>query len=115
MHLSVPSPKVFSALLAGNVKELNSFTQNELRPFLPCLSRVVLGSIPPSAVVGSTISQWDNKRKVIHALIAGMEEANAIKEYLKIDFQVNTINTDHSRVCQLRYTFDSLMTILIIL
>ena len=93
MQLSVPSPKVFAALLSGDTKRLADCSQDELRPFLPCLARTVLCSSKPSPipVVNETPprSRWEGHRKVVHALIAGMREVNAISKYLDLDFHVS--------------------------
>lgn len=79
--MELPSPKVFSALLAGDVQQLYACSPTELRPFLPCLARIALRTPV------TTATPWQNRRKVIHALIAGISEVNAIKEYLSVDFQ----------------------------
>ena len=95
MQLSIPSPKVFSALLSGNIQQLCSCSQDELRPFLPCLARMVLCSRPsPVTMVNEasalrSMSKWEGRRKVVHALIAGMGEVNAISKYLTVDFHVS--------------------------
>ena len=100
MHQSVPSPKVFSALHSGDIRKLSSCSQDELRPFLPCLARMVLCPTArpnPVAMVKDTPmssscdkSRWEGRRKVVHALIAGMSEVNAISKYLALDFHVST-------------------------
>ncbi len=76
-----PSPAVFSALLAGDVRRLHSFASSDLRPFLPCLARVVLCRTATAA------PQWQNNRKVVHALLCGIRETNAIKDYLLVDYR----------------------------
>ena len=98
MQLAIPSPKVFSALLSGDIRQLCSCSQDELRPFLPCLSRMVLCCNRPSPipVVNDTPasgdrSQWEGRRKVVHALIAGMGEVNAISKFLAVDFHVSLL------------------------
>ena len=99
MHQNVPSPKVFSALLSGDIRKLSSCSQDELRPFLPCLARMVLCPMArpsPVAMVkdmptssSCDKSRWEGRRKVVHALIAGMSEVNAISKYLALDFHVS--------------------------
>ena len=93
MQLSVPSPAVFAALLSGDIKQLCNCSQDELRPFLPCLARMVLCSARPSPVAMGTetspTSEWEGRKKVVHALIAGMGEVNAISKYLLVDFHVS--------------------------
>ncbi len=76
-----PCPAVFSALLAGDVRCLHSFSPGDLRPFLPCLARVVLCH-PTAAAL-----QWQNNRKIIHVTLSGVREVNAIKEYLSVDYR----------------------------
>lgn len=85
-----PSPKVYTALLSGNVKELAACDQHELRPFLPSLVRMVLSSSTTMSHL-SSIKQWEGKRKVVHALISGMIEGNAIQKYLVLDFVVRRV------------------------
>ena len=97
MLLTVPSPKVFSALISGDVKRLADCSPDELRPFLPCLARMVLCSSRPSPVAmakelstpSGDKSVWEGRRKVVHALIAGVGEVNAISKYLALDFHVS--------------------------
>lgn len=96
MPLSVPSPAVFAALISGDIKQLCNCTHNELRPFLPCLARMVLCSpkLASVAMMTETSSQgershWEGRRKVVHALIAGIGEVNAISKYLALDFHVS--------------------------
>ena len=95
MNLATPSPRIFSALLSGDIHGLLSATTDDLRPFLPSLSRIVLA---PTAVepvsIGGIGPKWvregpgEERRKVIHTLIAGIGEVNAIRNYLKLNFQV---------------------------
>jgi hypothetical protein len=96
MQLPIPSPTVFSSLLSGDIQRLCSCSQDELRPFLPCLARMVLCSrpTPVPAVVNEVTaprgrSNWERRRKIVHALIAGMGEVNAISKYLTVDFYVS--------------------------
>ena len=97
MQLPIPNPTVFSALLSGDIQRLCNCSQDELRPFLPCLARMVLCSRPnPVPMVNEVTasrskSEWDGRRKVVHALIAGMGEVNAISKYLTIDFHVSCL------------------------
>ena len=97
MQLPVPSPTVFSALLSGDIQRLCSCSQDELRPFLPCLARMVLcsRSSPVPALKEVTASrsksEWEGRRKVVHALIAGMGEVNTISKYLTVDFHVSCL------------------------
>ena len=85
-----PSPNVFTALLSGDIKQLATCNQHELRPFLPSLVRMVLSSpCSPSRV--ATTTQWEGKRKVIHTLVSGMVEGNAIQKYLALDFVVRSL------------------------
>ena len=85
MDSESPSPKVFTALLSGNVRQLTECSEQELRPFLPSLARMILS---PSSI--SMVTQWEGKRKVIHMLISGMTEVNSIKEYLTLNFKVTS-------------------------
>ena len=87
MDHTVPSTKVFSALLAGNIRQLHSCSSAELRPFLPCLSRIVLCPPATATMSDSTTSEWENSRTIIHTLIAGMQDVNAIREYLSLSFR----------------------------
>ena len=86
---------MFSALLSGDIQQLFSCSHDELRPFLPCLSRMVLCTRPnPASIVTEATglrrkSEWEGRRKIVHALIAGMGEVNTIGEYLTVDFQVS--------------------------
>ena len=97
MQLPIPSSTVFSALLSGDIQRLCTCSQDELRPFLPCLARMVLcsRSSPVPTVKEVTAlrskSEWEGRRKVVHALIAGMGEVNTISKYLTIDFHVSYI------------------------
>ncbi len=96
MQLTPPSPRVFSALLSGDIHELLSSSPKDLRPFLPSLARIVLAPPPLAPVVGVASSleragrrrPGEERRKVIHMLIAGMEEVNTIRSYLELNFQV---------------------------
>ena len=106
MQLSDPSPAVFSALLSGNIKQLCNCSQNELRPFLPCLARMVLCSsrlAPVSMVTETSVpsdkSLWEGRRKAVFALIAGMEEVNAISKYLAVDFHVSLFYSQPTSRC----------------
>ena len=87
MDHTVPSTKVFSALLAGNIRQLHSCSSAELRPFLPCLSRIVLCPPATATMSDSTTSEWESSRTIIHTLIAGMQDVNAIREYLSLSFR----------------------------
>jgi len=87
MDSSVPSAKVFSALLAGNVRQLYSCPAAELRPFLPCLSRIVLCPPATSAQTDAAATERENSRTVVHVLIAGIQDVNTIQEYLSVNFQ----------------------------
>ena len=88
---------MFSALLSGDIQRLCSCSQDELRPFLPCLARMVLCSRPGPVPMMNEVtaprskSEWEGRRKVVHALIAGMGEVNAISKYLTVDFHVSYV------------------------
>ncbi len=86
MDLDGPSPRVFTALLSGNVKQLAECSEHDLRPFLPSLARMILS---PSLV--SMATQWEGKRKIIRMLISGMAEVNAIQEYLALNYKVSIV------------------------
>ena len=94
MQLPPPSPKLFNALLSGNIPDLLSVSPHDLRPFLPSLSRMVL--LPSAPVsVGGVPPRWEpergpreKRRKAIHVVLAGIAEVNAIKSYLQLNFQV---------------------------
>lgn len=97
MQLAPPSSRVFNALLSGNIPELLSSSPDELRPFLPSLARMVLVPSIPVAV-GGIPPEWvgqqgpgEERKKVVHMLIAGIGEVNAIKSYLQLNFQVKMI------------------------
>ena len=83
----MPSTKVFSALLAGNIRQLHSCSAAELRPFLPCLSRIVLCPPATATMSDTTTTEWESSRTIIHTLIAGMQDVNAIREYLSLSFR----------------------------
>lgn len=93
MQLSPPSSRIFNALLSGNIPELLSSSPEDLRPFLPSLARMVVVPTAP-VTIGGVPSDWvgqgvgEERKKVIHMLIAGMGEVNAIRSYLKLNFQV---------------------------
>ena len=87
MDSSVPSAEVFSALLAGNVRQLYACPAAELRPFLPCLSRIVLCPPTTTTLTDATTTEWESSRTVVHALIAGMQDVNTLQEYLSVNFQ----------------------------
>ena len=97
MQFPIPSPTVFSTLLSGDIQRLCSCSQDELRPFLPCLARMVLCSrstpVPTLKEVTAlrSKSEWEGRRKVVHALIAGMGEVNTISKYLTVDFHVSCL------------------------
>lgn len=84
METTGPSPMVFTALLSGNVKQLVGCSEHDLRPFLPSLARMILSPIPVSMT-----TKWEGKRKIIHMLVSGMSEVNALREYLALNFTVS--------------------------
>ena len=88
-----PSPRVFIALLSGNIKELLASSSDDLRPFLPSLARMVLVPPIPTSLGGMApecVGQGEGeaRRRAIHTAIAGIREVNAIKSYLELNFQV---------------------------
>ena len=102
MLLPAPSSRLFSAILSGNIPELLSSSHDDLRPFLPALTRMVVvpaghlsvvGGVPPLPPLekgAEHAALGERRRKVIHKLIIGMGEANAIRSYLQLNFQVST-------------------------
>ena len=80
---AIPCSKVFYALLAGDISSLCRCSSDELRPFLPCLTRIAL--CPP--LDASEHEHGNGRQKEILSLIAGIAEANSIKEELKVDFE----------------------------
>ena len=80
-HVQVPSPRVFSALLSGNVEALKGCPEQDLRPFLPCLSRIAL------CAPTDTSDAWQASRLLVHSLVIGIAETNDIRELLSVDFQ----------------------------
>ena len=100
MLLPPPSSRVFNALLSGNLPELLSSSQDDLRPFLPSLARMVKAPPPPapmSSMSGAASPLgWaghgpaEKRRTMVHALIIGIAEVNAIMSYLELNFQVST-------------------------
>ncbi len=94
-QLPAPSARLFSALLSGNIPELLSASPDDLRPFLPSLTRMVMvptapvsmGGMPP--VEGAGRGEGDRRRRVVQKLIIGMGEVNAIRSYLQLNFQVS--------------------------
>lgn len=97
MQLPAPSSQLFSALLSGNIPQLLSASPDDLRPFLPALTRMVtvptapapiMGGMPPPAAgwVGQGVGE--ERRRVVQTLIIGMGEVNAIRSYLQLNFQV---------------------------
>jgi len=81
MEAQSPSDRVFLALLSGNVRELTECSEIELRPFLPLLSRMILSPTAP---------QYNALKKIVHMVIIGMPEVNAISEYLNLNFKANS-------------------------
>ena len=97
MQLPAPSSQLFSALLSGNIPELLSALPDDLRPFLPALTRMVMVPMAPAPImecVSSPAAGWagqgagEERRRVVQTLIIGMEEVNAIRSYLQLNFQV---------------------------
>ena len=78
---AIPCSRVFYALLAGDISSLCQCTTDELRPFLPCLTRIALCQ-PLNAN-----QHGQGRQKEILSLIAGIAEANAIKDELTVDFE----------------------------
>ena len=101
MQLPVPSPVVFSALLSGDIQQLCGCSKDDLRPTGPCLARMVLcsrrSSVPMvnEGTAPRSKLEWEGRRKVVHALIAGMGEVNAISKYLTVDFHVSSCCSCH--------------------
>ncbi len=98
MQLAPPSPSVFNALLSGNIKDILSATREDLRPFLPCLARMVLCSpmqITSPELSSSNPLQWNNQglddvqKKLVHIHIAGIVEVDSIRNYLGLNFHVS--------------------------
>lgn len=81
MATTIPCSKVFYALLAGDTKSLFHCTADELRPFLPCLTRIAL--CQPL----DTSEDSRHRQKEVLSLITGIAEANAIKDELMVDFE----------------------------
>ncbi|KAL5467653.1 hypothetical protein EMCRGX_G031914 [Ephydatia muelleri] len=78
---AIPSSKVFYALLAGDIKSLQQCTADELRPFLPCLTRIALCQPLDMSEHGR------RRQKEVLSLIAGIAETNIVKEELTVDFE----------------------------
>ena len=96
MQLPAPSARLFNALLSGNIPELRSASPDDLRPFLPSLTRMVMvptvptsmgGMLPPTGSEGQAAGE--ERRRVIQMVIIGMGEVNAIRSYLQLNFQVS--------------------------
>ena len=102
MQLAPPSPFIFNALLSGNSKDVLSASEEDLRPFLPALARMVL--CPPVQASPTELSSGlaleltgqgldEEQRKLIHVHIAGIGEVNAIRSYLGLNFHVSILTS----------------------
>ena len=78
---AIPCSKVFCALLAGDIKSLLQCTADELRPFLPCLTRIALCQPLDTSENGR------RRQKEVLSLIAGIAETNVVKDELTVDFE----------------------------
>jgi integrator complex subunit 2 len=74
--------KAFAAISLFDEQLLNELSSDELRPLLPCLTRM---AFCPSL---DNSNQWTNQKKRTLQLISHLEEVNLIVSLLSVDFQV---------------------------
>ncbi|XP_075220865.1 integrator complex subunit 2 isoform X2 [Lycorma delicatula] len=97
--INLVSPKLFNALQTVDITELSKFSQNDLRPVLPCLVRMSL--ISP---VDTTKICTDGRKEIL-TLLSGIELVNSIVALLSIDF--HALEVDVKREQQLRQKIGS--------
>lgn len=74
--------KAFAAISLFDEHRLNKLNSDELRPLLPCLTRM---AFCPSL---DCSDKWANQKKKTLQLISHLEEVNLIVSLLSVDFQV---------------------------
>jgi len=95
MLLPIPSSDVFDCIQSGDVEELNNFSIDELRPFLPMLLRAGLSILPCEA---SGLSP--GQRMTLLKPLALIDVANQVAEFLQVDFAI--LENDVKKEAQLR-------------
>ena len=86
---------VFQAMQSVDIKRLEEFEPQALRPVLPCLVRTALcGPVDKSA-------HWTKARKDVLKILAGIEDVNSIVALLSIDF--HALEQDVKKEQQLRF------------
>lgn len=87
-------PDVFQAMQNIDIKSLEKFESQFLRPVLPCLVRTALcASVDKS-------QSWTKARKDVLKILAGIEDVNSIVALLSIDF--HALEQDVKKEQQLR-------------
>ncbi|XP_026287192.1 integrator complex subunit 2 [Frankliniella occidentalis] len=93
------SPRVFQALQSLNVSELQKFSEDEIRPILPCLVRMSL--ISPLDLN----NKCSENRKSILTLLAGIDVVNSLVALLSIEF--HALEVEVKKEQQLRHKIGS--------
>ena len=74
------SPRVFQALLNMNVEHLLEWSEEEIRPIMPCLTRMsLLNPLDQS-------HECSMSRRMVFKILSGVELVNSIVGLLSIDF-----------------------------
>lgn len=80
MEMCEVKPSVFQSLCSVDVTSMLQYTVAEIRPVLPCLTRMLLcSSVDESA-------SWQESRKDLMRLLSGIEDVNDIVALLSVDF-----------------------------
>ncbi|CAH0700684.1 unnamed protein product [Spodoptera exigua] len=87
-------PKVFKAIKDLDIEALKNFTQDEMRPIIPCLVRMAL-----IAPLDTTRACGEAKKDVL-TLLAGIDLVNFIVSLLSIEF--NALESDLKKEQQMR-------------
>lgn len=89
------SPRVFQALQNMNIENLLEWSEEEIRPIMPCLTRMsLLNPLDQS-------HQCTMSRRMVFKILSGVELVNSIVGLLSIDFHALEVDVKKEQLQRL--------------
>lgn len=101
-HLPGVSARAFNAMQVLNIAELATYPAEEIRPFLPSLTRMAL----LSPMMENTPA-WAESRKQILSILVGVEVVNDIVALLQVNY--HDMEMEVKKEQQLRYFYEMVL------